>query len=60
VPRDDPDALTKAVLRLLDDPELAARLVASGRERVLERFGAEQDRAAWARVLEAALPRCYP
>jgi glycosyltransferase involved in cell wall biosynthesis len=60
VPRDDPDALTKAVLRLLDEPELAARLVASGRERVLERFGAEQDRAAWARVLEAALPRCYP
>jgi glycosyltransferase involved in cell wall biosynthesis len=57
---DGPDALAAATLRLVEDRELAARLVANGRERVLERFGAEQDRAVWARVLEAALPGCYP
>jgi glycosyltransferase involved in cell wall biosynthesis len=34
----NPDALVIAIRQLLDDPELAARLGASGRERVIERF----------------------
>jgi glycosyltransferase involved in cell wall biosynthesis len=34
----DPGALAAAIGRLLDDPELRARLGAAGRERVLTRF----------------------
>ena len=35
---DDPEALVVAIRRLLDDPELRARLGAAGRERVVSRF----------------------
>jgi glycosyltransferase involved in cell wall biosynthesis len=38
VPPGDPEALAAAVGRLLDDPELAARLGGAGRARVVERF----------------------
>ncbi len=38
VPPDDPGALALAIGRLLDDPDLRARLGAAGRERVLRRF----------------------
>ncbi len=38
VPPDDPGALAAAIGRMLDDPELRARLGAAGRERVLGRF----------------------
>ncbi len=38
VPPGDPEALAAAVGRLLDDPELAARLGAAGRDRVAERY----------------------
>jgi len=34
----DPDALVGAIRTLLDDRELAARLGANGRQRVIERF----------------------
>jgi glycosyltransferase involved in cell wall biosynthesis len=57
VPRDDPEALAVAVERVLDDPEGARELVASGRRAVLEKFGYEQDLAAWKTVLEVALRR---
>jgi glycosyltransferase involved in cell wall biosynthesis len=56
VPPEDPGALAGAVARLVDDPGLAQRLVASGRRRVLERFGYEQDLAAWRSVLEPVAP----
>ena len=56
VPPGDPEAIAAAVGRLLDDPELAARLGAAGRERVVERFTwravAEQTVAWYRRVLE--------
>jgi glycosyltransferase involved in cell wall biosynthesis len=52
---DDPEVIAAAVQRLRSDPERAARLVASGRRRVLERFGDEQDLAAWRRAVEGAL-----
>jgi glycosyltransferase involved in cell wall biosynthesis len=38
VPPADPGALATAIGRVLDEPELAARLSAAGRRRVLERF----------------------
>jgi glycosyltransferase involved in cell wall biosynthesis len=38
VPPGDSGALAQAIGRVLDDPELAARLAANGRRRVLERF----------------------
>ena len=38
VPPGDPEALAAAVGRLLDDPELAARIGAAGRTRVVELF----------------------
>jgi glycosyltransferase involved in cell wall biosynthesis len=38
VPPGDPFALTVAMLRLLGDPELRARLGSAGRARVLDRF----------------------
>ncbi len=34
----NPEALLVAIRRLLDDPELRARLGARGRQRVMERF----------------------
>jgi glycosyltransferase involved in cell wall biosynthesis len=44
----DPEALAAAVGRLLDDPALAARIGAAGRERVVERF-------TWRAVAEATV-----
>mgnify|MGYP000361943374 CR=1 FL=1 len=38
VPREDPDALAAAIRRVLDDPRLAARLVAAGRTRYHEGY----------------------
>jgi glycosyltransferase involved in cell wall biosynthesis len=38
VPPNDPGALAAAIARLLDDPELRARLGQAGRQRVLHRF----------------------
>ncbi len=38
VPPADPEALAAAIGRLLDDPELAARLGRAGRRRVIERY----------------------
>ena len=42
VPPRDPEALADAVVVLLGDPELRARMGAAGRERFLERFTVER------------------
>ena len=56
VPPGDPEALAAAVGRLLDDSDLAARLGAAGRARVVERFTwravAEQTVAWYRHVLK--------
>jgi GT2 family glycosyltransferase/glycosyltransferase involved in cell wall biosynthesis len=56
VPPDDPEALAAAVARLIEDAGLAESLARRGRDRVAERFGYAQDRAAWTRVLTGVLP----
>jgi len=50
VPPGDPGALASALGRLLDDPELRARIGAAGRERVLTRF-------TWERAAELTAER---
>ena len=58
VPPGDPEALASALGRLLDDPELRARLGAAGRQRVQERFtwrAAAAGTADWYRERIAAM-----
>jgi glycosyltransferase involved in cell wall biosynthesis len=52
---EDPAALAGAATRLVEDPALAERLVASGRNRVLTEFGYEQDLSAWTSAFEGVL-----
>ena len=68
VPPDDPGALAGAIGRLLDDPDLRARLGSAGRDRVLGRFTwevtsrgtAEQYRALLADGAAPAPAASYP
>ena len=56
VPPGDPEALAAAMGRLLDDPELAARLGAAGRQRVVEHFtwrAVARSTVAWYRSVLA-------
>jgi glycosyltransferase involved in cell wall biosynthesis len=56
VPPGDPEALAASVGRLLDDPDLAARLGAAGRARVVERFtwrAVAEQTVAWYRAVLA-------
>jgi len=55
VPPDDPSALAGAIARLLDDPELRARLGAAGRERVINRFTWQVTALGTAACYEALL-----
>src|ERR1700727_1472489 len=52
---DDPSALAGAIARLLDAPELRARLGAAGRERVMSRFTWQITAAGTAACYEAVL-----
>ena len=60
-PAGDVDALARQVSRLLDDPALAAKLAAAGREDVRRRFSVQamvaQTVAAYESVVPAAGPR---
>ena len=53
-PPEDADALASGVVRLLADPDLAARIAAAGRRDVLERFGGDRSSAAFRRAVEVA------
>jgi glycosyltransferase involved in cell wall biosynthesis len=55
VPPDDPEALADALLRLRDDPALAARVAAAGRETVRERFDGEHLAQTLAGLFERAV-----
>jgi glycosyltransferase involved in cell wall biosynthesis len=48
VPPEDPSALAAALVRLSQDADLRARLVAGGRQRFAERFTAERFTVALA------------
>ena len=52
---DDPGALAGAIARLLDDPDLRARLGAAGRERVVSRFTWQVTAAGTAACYEAVI-----
>ena len=52
VPPNDPSALAIAIGRLLDDPELRARIGAAGRDRVLDRF-------TWRKSAEGMIENWY-
>jgi glycosyltransferase involved in cell wall biosynthesis len=61
VPPGDPEALATAIGQLLDDPALAARLGAAGRERVLSRFtwrAVAEQTVAWYRTVLKESPTC--
>ncbi|HEX5938641.1 MAG TPA: glycosyltransferase [Actinomycetota bacterium] len=49
IPPRDPGGLTAAILRLIEDPELAARLSTAARDRALQRF---DEKAVAARVVD--------
>lgn len=51
VPPADPDAIARAALRLLRDPELGVRLVAEGRRDVRRRFSPDRSLAEFSRVV---------
>jgi glycosyltransferase involved in cell wall biosynthesis len=55
VPPGDPGSLATAIGRLLDDPELRARLGEAGRKRILERFTWRATAAATAAVYREML-----
>lgn len=55
VPPDRPGAIAGAVRRLLDDPQLAAQLVAQGREHVLTTFTAERQLPCFDEAIELAM-----
>jgi glycosyltransferase involved in cell wall biosynthesis len=54
---DDPDQLAAGMLRLLTEPELAARLVANGRADVARRFAPESVAARFSRLVGETLAR---
>jgi glycosyltransferase involved in cell wall biosynthesis len=55
IPPNDPQALSHALNRILDEPALAERLGAAGRERALNEFDQLVFRARMAKVYEAAV-----
>lgn len=55
VPRDEPQALAREAARVLDDPSLAARLVAGGRERVEGDLAPRTIVARWLELYERAI-----
>jgi glycosyltransferase involved in cell wall biosynthesis len=55
VPPERPDAIADAVLRLLGDGALRARMGAAGREAALERFDVERAADVYVQAYEAAL-----
>lgn len=55
VPEKDPEALANAIMKLIDDPELAAKMGAAGRKRVEKRFEINQQNAKFEQILLSTL-----
>ena len=55
VPAEQPDALARAVLRLLGDESLRARMGTAGRQAALERFDVERAADLYVQAYEAAV-----
>jgi len=55
VPPEQPEAIAGAVLRLLGDEALRARMGAAGREAAVARFDAERAADVYVQAYEAAL-----
>lgn len=55
-PPGDVRAAADALVRLVSEPELAARMGAAGRERARERFSASESRRRWAAAVERVRP----
>ncbi len=60
VPPGDDAALAKAILRLIEDPVLRARIAAAAREDAVRRFSAEEHARQVAEVYDEALGRVGP
>jgi hypothetical protein len=60
VPREDPEALAKALGRLLDDRALAARLGEAARRRTVENYSLESVGLVLASALHRAAPNHFP
>jgi starch synthase len=60
VPREDPEALAKALGRLLDDRALAARLGEAARRRTVENYSLERVGLVLASALHRAAPNHFP
>lgn len=57
VPVSDPSALAESILRLLDDPALAQRLIPAGLERVQQHYDPQSTIDQYARLLRGELDR---
>ena len=56
-PVDDADALSRHLLTVLRNPQLARELGAAGRERVMREFAPEKVAGEWSRLLLSAIAR---
>jgi glycosyltransferase involved in cell wall biosynthesis len=60
VPPGDPAALAKAIIRLIEEPALAAGLAARAQQRVRTEFGIDRMLARFQALYDAALAKMFP
>jgi glycosyltransferase involved in cell wall biosynthesis len=60
VPAEDPGAISAAVIKLADDPDMAAQLATNGRARVLREFGMKRVADDFERIASAITNNARP
>ena len=60
VPPADSNALAKAIVGLLGDPERRRLMASAGRERVRDRFSFEKMMRAYEQIYERLVEACQP